>query len=171
MLKDPECAARYEESMHALEATQAPYEPVTVMTCSWQSQPVQPSHASLVWLQEALATLPQVELPPKHWFAPGMYGRELPIPADTMVVGKIHKHQHFTFLLSGECTINTDKGMERITGPHIWVSQENAKRALYTHTDCVFFTVHATNETDLDALEAELIEPETLALTAQGVLS
>ena len=104
----------------------------------------------------------------RHHFAPGMYGRECPIPAGMVVVGKIHRHQHFTFLLSGEATINTDRGMERIAGPHVWVSQVGAKRALVTHTDCVFFTVHLNPDDtqDLDVIEARTIEPEQLGYDA-----
>lgn len=126
--------------------------------------PGSPSRAQITRLQDHLLAGPTVDLSAslRHHFAPGMYGRECPIPAGMVVVGKIHRHQHFTFLLSGEATINTDRGMERITGPHVWVSQEGAKRALLTHTDCVFFTVHLNPDdtTDLAVIEARTIEPE-----------
>ena len=128
--------------------------------------PQEPTRDAVCRLQAHLATLPQIETTPVHYFAPGMYGRELFIPADSIVVGKIHRHQHITMLIKGEATINTDKGMERIAAPYVWISQVDAKRALVTHTDCIFFTVHATNETDLELLEAELIEPEDILLTA-----
>ena len=157
MLKDPECAMRYEEAIHAQDH-------------GLSLLPKEPTREAVLRLQDHLATLPQVNPEPVHYFAPGMYGRELAIPADTIMVGKIHRHQHITMLIKGEATINTDKGMERIAAPYVWISQVNAKRALVTHTDCVFFTCHATSETDLDKLEAELIEPETILLTAQGVL-
>ena len=50
-------------------------------------------------------------------------------------------------------------------------SQENAKRALYAHSDCVFFTCHlnADDETDLDKLELEIIEPEVISIESQEV--
>jgi hypothetical protein len=129
------------------------------------------SRAQVKRLQDALvATGAGVDLSGnlRHFFAPGMYGRELAIPGGMVVVGKIHRHQHFTFLLSGEATINTDRGMERITGPHVWVSQEGAKRALMTHTDCVFFTVHLNPDdtTDLTVIEARTIEPEAIGYEA-----
>lgn len=98
----------------------------------------------------------------RHHFAPGMYGRECPIPAGMVVVGKQHRHAHLTLLLSGAATINTDRGMETITGPHIWTSTPGAKRALVTHSDCVFFTVHLNPDdtTDLAVIEADTILPE-----------
>lgn len=122
----------------------------------------EPSREAIQHAQDCLAQYKQEDLPPEHYFAPGMYGRRLDIPADTYVVGKIHRHQHIVMLMAGVATINTDRGMERITGPCIWISPENAKRILYTHTDCAFFTCHLnpTDTTDMDELEAALIEPE-----------
>lgn len=115
-------------------------------------------------LQDLLATMPQIECPIEHFFAPGMYTRKCSIPAGSIVVGKMHRHQHPTFLMSGTVQINTDRGMEEITGPHIWISQENAKRALHTLTDCVFVTVHLnpTDTQDIEAIEADVIVPEAL---------
>lgn len=123
-----------------------------------------PPLAQIQHLQATLAQLPQVECPVRHFFAPGLYTRECTIPAGAVVVGKMHRHQHPTFLMSGTCRINTDRGMETITGPHIWISQENAKRALLTVTDCVFATVHLnpTDTTDLEAIEADVIVPDGL---------
>lgn len=125
---------------------------------------VQPSLQQLKQLQDWGAEQPQVECPVEHFFAPGLYTRKCTIPAGSVVVGKMHRHQHPTFLMSGTVRINTDRGMETITGPHIWISQENAKRALVTLTDCVFATVHLnpTDTTDLEAIEAAVIVPDHL---------
>lgn len=123
-----------------------------------------PTLAQIKRLQDVVAQCEQVECPVEHYFSPGQYTRQCTIPAGSVVVGKMHRHQHPVFLLSGTVQINTDKGMETITGPRIWISQENAKRALHTLTECVFATVHLneTDTTDLEALEAELIVPDAL---------
>lgn len=124
--------------------------------------PRKPTRAQITELQELLAQYPQVELTPAHYFAAGMYGRELFIPAETVVVGKIHRHEHLVMLMQGEATIYTDEGMERIIGPKVWTSSPGTKRALFTHTPCTFFTVHLnpTDTQDLIAIEADVIEPE-----------
>jgi hypothetical protein len=123
-----------------------------------------PARADVERLEAALAQLPQSDLPPQHYFASGMYGRRLAIPADQIVVGKIHRHEHFVLLIKGTVTINTDRGMETITAPHVWVSPPGAKRVLYTHEDCEFFTTHLNpdNERDLEVIEAQVIEPAGL---------
>lgn len=114
--------------------------------------------------QDEVGALPQIDVPVKHYFSPGQYTRECFIPAGSWVVGKMHRHQHPTFLLSGTVRINTDRGWEEITGPRIWISQPNAKRALETVTDCVFATVHLnpTDTHDLEEIEAFVIVPEAL---------
>lgn len=128
--------------------------------------PVQPppTLAQIKRLQDFVAECPQIECPVEHYHSPGQYTRVCRIPAGSVVVGKMHRHQHPTFLMSGTVQINTDKGLETITGPHVWISQPDAKRALHTLTDCVFATVHLnpTDTTDLEAIEAEVIVPEAL---------
>lgn len=135
-----------------------------VTLLQFDTRPKQPSMSAMKRFQELLAPMPQVQMEPRHYFADGMYGRVLPIPADTVVVGKIHRHEHLVALIKGEATINTDRGMERIRAPHVWISKPGAKRALVTHTDCEFMTTHLNpdNTRDLDALEADIIVPEAL---------
>jgi hypothetical protein len=113
-------------------------------------------------LQDALADLPQVDCPLKHYFGGGMYMRKCTIPAGSVVVGKMHRHAHPVLLVKGEATINTDRGMERIRAPHEWISQPGAKRALYAHTECEFVTIHLDTDglQDPEALEAEIIIPD-----------
>lgn len=127
-------------------------------------RPKVPTLQAIKRLQDAVGAVEQVECPVEHFFAPGMYVRKCSIPAGSVVVGKMHRHQHPTMLTKGTATINTDRGMETITAPHIWISQENAKRALYTHTDCEFVTVHLNPDdcTDLERIEADVIVPEGL---------
>lgn len=123
-----------------------------------------PAREAIARMEQFLAQLPQSDLPPEHYFAAGMYGRRLAIPADQFVVGKIHRHEHFVLLIKGTVTINTDRGMETIHAPHVWVSPPGAKRVLYTHEDCEFFTTHLNPDDtrDLEAIEAEVIEPAGL---------
>jgi hypothetical protein len=121
-----------------------------------------PTREQINEFQDFLAPYKQADLPPNHYFAEGQYVRRLDIPAEHYVVGKIHKHEHIVMLAKGKCRINTDRGMEYLTGPVVWTSPVGAKRALHTVTDCVFFTFHLNpdNLTDEAALEALLIEPE-----------
>lgn len=115
-------------------------------------------------LQTALAQLQQVELSTKHHWADGMYCRELFRPKDTLIVGKVHKREHFYIVLSGEVTVVGEGTRERIKAPRIIVSAPGTKRAVFAHEDSICITVHRTDSKDLEAIERELIEPDETAL-------
>jgi hypothetical protein len=119
-------------------------------------------------LQAAMVKLPQADLPTRHWFADGMYLRELPRPADTTIVGKVHRKEHFYIVLTGEVTVVSDQGRERIKAPRILVCRPGTKRAVYAHVDSICITVHRTFETDLEALERELVEEDSTSLYGPG---
>ncbi len=98
--------------------------------------------------------------PLKHSFTDGMYVREIFIPKGTMLTGKIHKHAHPNFLMSGIVDVVTEhNGVERIIAPKAMISEAGTKRALYAVTDLVWITVHLNidNTKDLEALEKNVI--------------
>lgn len=96
------------------------------------------------------------EMPLTHRFSDGMYTREIFIPAGTLLTGKIHKHDHPNFLMSGEVLVVTEsEGKEHLKGPLTMISPPGTKRALYAITDVTWVTVHLnpTNTQDLGELE------------------
>ena len=115
-------------------------------------------------LQAAAAKLPQADLFTEHLFADGMYLRALFRPADTLIIGKVHRREHFYVIASGEVTILMDGHKERVKAPRIFVSKPGTKRAVYSHEDSLCFTVHRTDNTDLEKIEAELIEEDETAM-------
>lgn len=119
-----------------------------------------PTREQIQALEAELAQLPTRihELPVKHHFAPGVYAREMTIPAGVMLTGKTHRTQHLNIVSAGDITVWTEQGMKRIRAPYAFVSYPGTKRVGYAHADTVWTTVHATNETDLEKLEAEMID-------------
>ena len=95
--------------------------------------------------------------PLKHSFAKGVYIREVFNPAGELLVTKIHKYSHPFFLLHGEMTILGEDGEKKIKATHYGITKAGTKRIIYAHTDCIFVTVHATNEIDIDKIEEEII--------------
>ncbi len=97
--------------------------------------------------------------PLKHSFSDGIYVREIFIPAGMFIVGKIHKHDHPNFLMSGEVDVVTESGSVRLKGPCSMISSAGTKRALYAITDLTWITVHLnpTNTQDLKELEKLVI--------------
>jgi len=95
--------------------------------------------------------------PLKHSFADGCYIREIFNPKNIFLVTKIHKVSHPYFLLKGEMTIMSEDGEKRIKAPHHGITHAGTKRIIYTHEDCIFVTVHVTDETDIEKIEEEVI--------------
>jgi hypothetical protein len=116
--------------------------------------------ASIDELQAAMLTQPQVPIEPVHRFADGLYAREITIPAGTLLVGKIHKTRHLNLVSAGEIVVwSAGEPVRRVRAPFAFVAEPGARRVGYALEDTVWTTVHATSETDLEKLEAELIEP------------
>jgi hypothetical protein len=115
-------------------------------------------------LQAEMSKLPQAALGTEHFFADGMYCRFLPRPGGTLIVGKVHRKEHFYVVCSGTVRVTTDEGVKDITGPQVLVSRPGTKRAVLALTDAACLTVHRTDSLDLDEIESELIEPDATAL-------
>ena len=94
--------------------------------------------------------------PVKHTFAGGCYIREIYNPANELIITKIHKKEHPFFLMKGEMSILTEEGIQNIKAPYQGVTKPGTKRAIYTHKECIFITVHATNNTTIDDVEDEV---------------
>jgi quercetin dioxygenase-like cupin family protein len=109
-------------------------------------------------LERTMLTMPQVEIPTHHDFAPGVYLRSIEVPAGTVLTGHVHKTEHIFMLVKGEMTVATDEGMRTVKAPYQAVCRPGLKRAGYAHTDCICTNVHITEERDLLKLEAQLIE-------------
>ena len=121
--------------------------------------------ASVLDLQRAMAELPQIDLETRHYFADGMYCREVARPAGALIVGKVHKREHFYMVVQGAVAVIQDGAERKVYhAPAVIVSKPGTKRAVLALEDSVCLTVHRTDKTDLADIEAELIEPDDTAL-------
>jgi hypothetical protein len=123
-----------------------------------------PTQEQILRLQAEMSFLPQVELKTDHYFADGMYCRKLTRPAGTLIVGKVHKKDHFFLCAMGEIIAWTENGMKKLFPGDIIESKPGTKRVTFALTDAIGITFHRTDKTDLDEIEDELIEPDETAL-------
>lgn len=110
-------------------------------------------------LEAEMLKLPQIELPIRHHFAEGLYGREVFIPAGALLTGRVHRSETLNIISTGEMSIFDENGTKRIKAPCTMVTPPNGKRVGYAHQDTLWITVHATTERDLDKLEDEFLSP------------
>lgn len=108
-------------------------------------------------LEAEMLKMPQVEMPPTHYFSQGVYAREITIPKGTVLTGKIHKYPQFNIMSKGEMSVLTEDGIKRVKAPFAIVSPAGTKRIAYAHEDSVWTTIHGTEENDLEKIEKHFI--------------
>ena len=92
-----------------------------------------------------------------HHFAPGIYAREMWMPAGCLITGKIHKTSHLNMLSQGRVTVSNQGDSITYTAPYTFVSPVGTKRAIYAHEDSTWTTIHPTDLEDPEEIEAEII--------------
>jgi hypothetical protein len=113
-------------------------------------------HERIMRFEALLKTLPQVDIPVEHFFASGVYVRQIRIPKDTFLTGAVYREPHIHFVLQGEMDVATENGVVRVTAPHTFVSPPGIKRAGYAHEDTVWAAAFRTDDTDPEAIMAAL---------------
>lgn len=127
--------------------------------------------------------LAPVEMPVTSYFAPGLYARELFIPKGTVLTGKIHKFANLSIMSAGALKLFMEDGSTPIVrAPFTYVAEPGTRRAALALEDTVWTVVHATEETDVDEIEKQVIcqtpaeyrlfleqQMQLAALTAEGV--
>jgi len=93
----------------------------------------------------------------RHYHTPGLYGREMWMPADCLITGKIHLTEHICILSQGKVTVASGGESTTYEAPATVISKVGAKRAIYAHEDSVWTNFHATELTDPEEIEEEII--------------
>ena len=80
-----------------------------------------------------------------HDFADGQYIRTIVMPKGLVLVSRIHNKNHPFFIMKGECSIYTEKGLERVKAPHNGITLAGTQRLMFIHEECTFITIHRTD--------------------------
>lgn len=112
-------------------------------------------------MEARMLALPQVDCPVIHRFGPGVYIREVTIPAGTFAIGHHQNFEHQNIMLKGRVTVKNDDGStSELVAPLMFVGKPGRKIG-YIHEDVVWLNVYATQETDIEALERTLLTKST----------
>lgn len=116
-------------------------------------------HNALYDLGMAAMQQEPVELQLSHLFADGLYGRIITMPADTLVMTAIHKHENITTVVTGKCEIVKPNGeRETIVAPAFFVTPARTQRAVYVVEESTWITVHACNAKTVHDAELHIAE-------------
>ena len=78
-----------------------------------------PNKEQIDRLQEEISKMPQASVVTEHYFSDGMYCRKVFRSAGTLIVGKVHKKEHFFLCAKGEIIAWTEKGMKKLVAGDI----------------------------------------------------
>ena len=129
---------------------------------------IAPSREQIERLQAEMAQMPQYEAPTEHVFHGGMYCRQVWRPAGCLIVGKVHKKEHFYMVVSGTVKVTTDDGLQTITGPMLLCSKPGTKRAVFAETDALCMTFHRVDSNTVEDAESELVEDDPKSMFTIG---
>lgn len=117
-------------------------------------------------LEQAMLGLPQATCPVRHYFAPGVFIREMNIPKGVVVTGAVHKTENLAILMSGVLDVVTPDGAERFTAPHVFRVKPGAKNCVFAVETAVWANVmpNPDNETSIDVLVERFTESKASEL-------
>lgn len=117
-------------------------------------------------LEASMLSLQQVDCPVRHFFAPGLYAREMSIPAGTVVTGAVHKTENLIVVSKGRLRIVTEDGTKEVSAGDTLTCKVGMKNAVVALEDSRWtnFMVNPTNETDTDKLVEMLVEAKASQL-------
>jgi hypothetical protein len=113
---------------------------------------------SIPEIETRLLDLPQVDCPVIHRFGPGLYIREVRLPAGCVIVGHRQRYEHMNIFLQGRLTmLNPDGSTMELSAPMMFTGAPGRKCG-YIHEDVVWLNIYPTTETDVETLESTYLD-------------
>jgi hypothetical protein len=94
-----------------------------------------------------------------HQFGKGLCVRTLVMPKGMLMLTKIHRFRHPYFIMSGKVSVYVNGEVTHIEAPFQGMTEPATQRVIYAHEETTWITVHATEETDIEKIEEEIIAP------------
>lgn len=116
--------------------------------------------AKIEQVEARLLDLPQVECPVVHHFGPGIYIREVTLPAGTLAIGHAQRFEHLNIMLTGAVAMVGDDGQHKVLhAPMIFVGKPGRKFGYVLET-CIWQNVYPNpdDERNIDTLEAKWLD-------------
>ena len=90
-----------------------------------------------------------------HRFVPGMYIREILMPAGSLISTKTHLTENPFIISQGHCIVFDDLigSAVEYRAPYTGITKIGTRRLLYIFEDTIWTTFHVTNLTDVEAIE------------------
>jgi len=94
----------------------------------------------------------------QHHFGGGVYAKETHIPAGVVLTQHRHQFDHLSVLASGTAIVEVDGQLRTLAGPTCIVIEAGKVHSVTAVTPVTWYCVHATDCTDPDKVDHQLIE-------------
>lgn len=135
------------------------------MTVTWGPMnlkfPQVPMRDKINQLQKKLSGLPQYQVETEHFFHGGMYCRKVFRHKGVLIIGKVHKKEHFYVVAKGKIAVTDGENqpIEYSEGDVI-CSLPGTKRAVVALEDSICMTFHVVESSTIEDAENELVEDD-----------
>lgn len=93
----------------------------------------------------------------KHHFGGGVYAKETKIPAGRILSQHKHEFEHLSILAHGTVEVTANGQTASYHGPCCLTIPANTEHKVESLTDVVWFCIHATDCTDPETIDHELV--------------
>lgn len=114
-------------------------------------------------LEKEMLKLDQAPCSVTHSFGPGVYIRQVSMPAGSTVIGHHQNFEHVNIFLKGRITFFKDGEPIEMKAPMTFVGKPGRKVA-YIHEDSIWLNVYPTNETDIEKLESHYLTKSEISV-------
>jgi quercetin dioxygenase-like cupin family protein len=94
----------------------------------------------------------------KHHFSDNLYAKECIFPKGSQIIQHKHNYDHLSILAKGKVALVVDGAHEVIDAPACLNIKADKHHGVLALEDCVWFCIHATDETDIDNIDEVLIK-------------
>lgn len=117
-------------------------------------------------LERSMLSMPQADCPVRHYFAPGLYAREMTIPKGVTVTGAVHKTEHLIVVSMGLLRVSTEEGWRDVAAGETITCRPGMKNAVHALEDSRWtnFLPNPDNLTDTGALTERFTESKACEL-------
>lgn len=110
--------------------------------------------------QMELVPLSDAGVTVEHHFSLGVYAKQVNIPAGRTLVQHRHTFDHMSILAEGHARVMLGERVREYWAPAVINIPANKHHAVESVTDCVWYCVHHTHETDPEKIDHAVVMTE-----------
>ena len=99
-----------------------------------------------------------VDLGVVHYFSDGVYSKEMHIPKGHIAGKHVHNYSHLSILAKGEVIVRVGNVAAHYIAPACIHIEAGKHHSIESLEDTVWYCIHATEETDVNKVDAVLIQ-------------